>query len=696
MLNFFRRYQPNYKNDTLSGLTVALALVPEAVAFAFVAGVSPIIGLYSAFFLCLITAVLGGRPGMISGATGAMAVVVVSLVADHGLAFLFPTVILAGLIQLAIGFARLGMFIRMVPHSVMLGFVNGLALVILLAQFGSFKTITNAGQLAFLRGPSLWIMLALVGLTMLIIWLLPKFTRAIPASLAAILTITGISLAINVSAPATLAGDNQNHVVMTVGDMLLTNARAKAVATATHRPVVASDGAAGVRIVPEASLPAPAGSGYDETIDPNRPVAGTAAGAITTLPIAVPPPTDGNRAAPGDVKADAAAKTDAAAATPGTANPTTGNPTAAAATSANSATSTSTAATAAANPGAGQTLAARAMASVDPSAVGIGGGLPRLFFLDSALPPITFASLAVIFPYALTLAGVGLIESLMTLTLIDEITQTRGRGNRECLGQGTANIISGLFGGMGGCAMIGQSLINVNSGGRGRLSGITAAVCLLLFVLFLAPWIEMIPMAALAGVMFMVVIGTFEWASLRMMKKVPASDYLVMLLVAGYTVLRHDLATAVVLGVIVSALVFAWRHATHMVCDVKLNDAGGKVYQLHGPLFFASVTSFKDMFDPVHDPADVVIDFYYSRVYDQSGLEAISQVADRYEKAGKRLHLTHLSAECRALLARAGDLVEVNVSEDPHYHIATDRQVAIDRQVAQDNQTAAHRPAVVG
>jgi SulP family sulfate permease len=278
-----------------------------------------------------------------------------------------------------------------------------------------------------------------------------------------------------------------------------------------------------------------------------------------------------------------------------------------------------------------------------------------------------------ILPFAVILAGVGLIESLMTMTLIDEITETRGRGNRECIGQGLANITCGLFGGMGGCAMIGQSLINVNSGGRGRTSGITAAVCLLLFVLFLAPWIEMIPMAALVGVMFMVVIGTFEWATLRMWQRMPATDMLVMVLVAGYTVIMHDLATAVLLGVVVSALAFAWQHATHIFADIKSNEHGSKIYQLHGPLFFASVRSFLDMFDAAKDPEDVVIDFYYTRVYDQSGLEAINSIAERYERAGKRLHLTHLSAECRQLLARAGDLVEVNVSEDPQYHVATDR-----------------------
>ncbi|QDT37609.1 SulP family inorganic anion transporter [Stratiformator vulcanicus] len=580
MLDFFRPDQGNAKNDILSGLTVALALVPEAVAFAFVAGVSPQIGLYSAFFLCLITAVLGGRPGMISGATGAMAVVVVSLVAQHGIEYMFPAVILCGVIQVVVGYARLGMLIRMVPHPVMLGFVNGLAIVILLAQFGSFKTVNDLGQLVFLTGPSLGVMVALVLLTMAIIWLLPKLTRAVPASLVAILTVTLISLGLNSIASPESAGLNQKRLVMTVGDMLLTNAKVKAVSE-VHNSSTNVIGTA-VR----------AHSGHGD--------------AVSAEPVS-------------------------------------------------------------------KELATSAMAAVDESAGSIGGGLPRPFFLEYFLPPLSFATLWIILPYSVILAAVGLIESLMTLTLIDEMTETRGRGNRECIGQGVANVVCGFFGGMGGCAMIGQSLINVNSGGRGRLSGVTAAVCLLAFVLFLAPWIEMVPMAALVGVMFMVVIGTFEWASLRMLRKVPTSDFLVMVLVAGYTVIQHDLATAVVLGVIVSALSFAWQHATHIGVDIKLNEFGSKIYQLHGPLFFASVSSLKEMFDVANDPDDVVIDFYYTRVYDQSGLEAINSLAERYEKAGKRLHLTHLSPECRQLLGRAGDLVDVNLSEDPQYHLATDR-----------------------
>ncbi|QDT64302.1 SulP family inorganic anion transporter [Calycomorphotria hydatis] len=564
MLNYFRLQAGTFKDDVLSGLTVALALVPEAIAFAFVAGVSPLIGLYSAFFLGLITAICGGRPGMISGATGAMAVVVVSLVAEHGIAYLFPTVILCGILQILVGLARLGKLIRMVPHPVMLGFVNGLAIVIGMAQLGSFKTISDSGDVVFLSGFRLWLMLLFVGITMLIIWGLPKITRAVPASLVAILTVTIAAMAINQSS------DLEQNPLATVSDMLRTNT------------VAAASGA---------------GHGHGETENIEHPVV-----AINEVP----------------------------------------------------ATSDSTEEAAAAD-------------------VGISGGLPVPFFLEHAFVPLTWQTLSIIFPYAIVLCGVGLIESLMTLSLIDEITGTRGQGNRECIGQGLANITCGFFGGMGGCAMIGQSLINVNSGGRGRLSGIVAAVCLMVFVLFLAPWIEQIPMAALVGVMFMVVIGTFEWASLKMFQHMPRSDMFIMVLVTAYTVFMHDLASAVILGVIVSALVFAWQHATHMGADVSYNEYGSKIYQLHGPLFFASVASFKEMFTIEEDPDDVVIDFYYTRVYDQSGLEAINALAEKYDTLGKRLHLRHLSQECRTLLDRAGEFVEINLSEDPHYHVATDR-----------------------
>ncbi len=593
MLNFFRQQSGSIKNDVLSGITVALALVPEAIAFAFVAGVSPLIGLYSAFFIGLITAIFGGRPGMISGATGAMAVVVVGLVALHGVEYLFPTVILCGILQILIGVGRLGKLIRMVPHSVMLGFVNGLAIVIGMAQLGSFKTLSADLHLVYLTGTSLWMMLALVLLTMAIIWLLPKMTSAVPASLAAILTVTLLSVAINHS----MNVPGNGNVLATVGDMLQANTIAAEIKEAREERA---------------------------TVRPRpRKLLGKEANVTASYDLA---------AAVDPVQAEKAEAEDAL-------------------------------------------LVARVLEENEGKEAGISGGLPIPFFLDEKYTSVPFRmeTLKIIFPFAIILCGVGLIESLMTLTLIDEITETRGQGNRECIGQGAANVVCGLFGGMGGCAMIGQSLINVNSGGRGRLSGITASVCLLMFVLFLAKYIEQIPMAALVGVMFMVVIGTFEWASLKMVRRMPRSDVFVMVLVAGYTVVMHDLASAVILGVIVSALVFAWQHATHMGADIKYNEFGSKIYQVHGPLFFASVSSFKDMFDVNEDPEDVVVDFYYSRVYDQSGLEAISTLAEKYQASGKRLHLTHLSPECRTLLDKAGDLVEVNLSEDPQYHIATDR-----------------------
>lgn len=602
MLHYFQSRSATAKDDLLSGLTVALALVPEAIAFAFVAGVSPVIGLYSAFFIGLISACFGGRPGMISGATGAMAVVIVGLVAMHGIEYLFPAVILCGLFQVAVGGLRLGKLIRMVPHSVMLGFVNGLAIVICLAQLGSFRTLDpTSNQLVFLSGAPLVIMLALVVLTMAIIWLPPKWTKAVPPSLVAILTVSLISVVVNQHANTEREG--QENLVATVGDMLKTNSTAVAIPHG-HGAFSRSD--------------AESDRSLENVMDAELHLVSFKSAKI-----------DGAKAV--------------------------------ATTSIEETTMSSD----------------REVSALDnaPSTgeASISGGLPQLFFMQYALPPLTLQTLWIILPFAVTLAAVGLIESLMTLTLIDEITETRGRGNRECIGQGAANMVCGLFGGMGGCAMIGQSLINVNSGGRGRLSGITAAVCLLMFVLFLAPLIQQIPMAALVGVMFMVVIGTFEWTSLKMFSRMPRADMFVMVLVAGYTVVMHDLATAVILGVIISALVFAWKHAMHLGAHVHVNEYGSKIYQLHGPLFFASVSSFKNLFEPGSDPDDVVIDFYYTRVYDQSGLEAISVLAEKYEACGKRLHLTHLSHECRNLLDRAGEFVEVNLSEDPQYHVATDR-----------------------
>jgi len=518
MFEFHPRKVATVKNDVLSGLTVALALVPEAVAFAFVAGVDPLVGLYAAFMVGLITACIGGRPGMISGATGALAVVMVTLVADHGVEYLFATVVLMGILQIAAGITKLGKFIRMVPHPVMLGFVNGLAIVIFLAQLNQFGVDGAPGWLdgtfmegsildvAWLEGSQLYMLLGLVAVTMLIIQVLPSFTTAVPSSLVAILTVSLLVFGLDLD----------------------------------------------TRVV-------------------------------------------------GDIAS-------------------------------------------------------------------IAGGLPS-FHIPTV--PFNFETLSIIFPYAVVLAAIGLIESLLTLRLVDEITESRGHGNRECVAQGIANTTTGLFGGMGGCAMIGQSMINVNSGGRGRLSGITAALCLLLFILVASPLIEQIPLAALVGVMFIVVIGTFEWSSFRVLGKVPRMDALVLVLVSAVTV-ATDLAMAVVVGVIVSALVFAWEHAKYIRIEAREDHKGSTVYAVTGPLFFGSVASFLDRFDPQQDNDDVVIDFARSRVADHSGLEAIDTLADRYLSAGKTLHLVHLSDECRRLLRRAGSMVEVNVIEDPRYFVADD------------------------
>ena len=497
----------NLKNDVLSGLTVALALVPEAVAFAFVAGVEPLVGLYAAFMVGLITAVFGGRPGMISGATGAMAVVMVSLVAIHGVDYLFATVVLTGILQILAGVFKLGKFIRMVPHPVMLGFVNGLAIVIFLAQLGQFKVKNAAGELEWMMGTPLYTMFGLILLTMAIIHLFPKLTKAVPSTLVAIVSVSVLVYVINLDTK--LVGD------------------------------VAS----------------------------------------------------------------------------------------------------------------------------------IAGGLPTF-----SIPhvPFTMETLIIIFPFALILAAIGLIESLLTLTLIDDLTGTRGRGNKECIAQGAANTVTGFFGGMGGCAMIGQSMINVNSGGRGRASGITAALALLAFILFASGLIEQIPLAALVGVMFIVVIGTFEWSSLRILKKVPKADAFVIILVSGVTV-ATDLAIAVIVGVIVSALVFAWDHAKHILVHRSTSEDGVTLYEVTGPIFFGSVSTFLEQIEIDNDSDDVVIDFKRSRVADHSAIEAIDSIAERYLASGKRLRLKHLNKECQMLLEKAGSLVEVKENEDPQYHIASDK-----------------------
>lgn len=496
------------KTEVLSGLTVALALVPEAVAFAFVAGVHPLVGLYAAFIVGLITAVFGGRPGMISGATGALAVVMVSLVASHGVEYLFATVVLMGILQILAGLFRLGKFIRLVPHPVMLGFVNGLAIVIFTAQLTQFKVLNANGDLVWMNGLPLAIMLALVGLTMVIIWALPKITRAVPAPLAGIAFVAALGILFDIDVPR-------------VGDL----------------------------------------------------------------------------------------------------------------------------------------------ASIE-------GGLP-LFHIPTV--PLTLETLRVIVPYAFILAAIGLIESLLTLNLVGEITGKRGGASQECIAQGAANTVTGFFGGMGGCAMIGQSMINVKSGGRTRLSGITAALFLLLFILVASGLIEQIPLAALVGVMFMVVIGTFAWQSLAILRRIPLIDALVMILVSVVTVMT-DLAIAVIVGVIVSALAYAWNNATRIHARKTIAPDGAKIYEIEGPLFFGSTEGFSELFSPEDDPDLVIVDFMNSRVADQSALQAIEDLASRYQERGKELQLRHLSHDCHKLLNRAGQLI-VDADDDPDYGLAVDYSV---------------------
>jgi len=507
LLNMNKYSQYEVKINLLSGLTVALAMVPEAIAFALIAHVSPLTGLYAAFLVSLITSAFGGRPGMISGAAGSLAVVMVALVVQHGAEYLFATVVLMGVLQILFALARLGKFIRMVPHPVMLGFVNGLAIVIFLAQFAHFKTVASDGKTIWMSSSAISTMFGLIAVTMLIIYILPKFTKAIPSTLVAIAAVSFGVIFFNIE-------------TKTVGDL---------------------------------------GS--------------------------------------------------------------------------------------------------------------IAGGLPS-FHLPEV--PFNFETLKIVFPYSLILAAIGLIETLLTLNLIDDMTDTRGRPNRESLAQGVANVVTGFFGGMGGCAMIGQSMINVNNGAYRRLSGIATALFLISFILFTSKWIEMIPLAALIGVMFVVAEKTFEWGSLRLFGKVPKQDVFVCLLVAGVTVVS-DLAIAVIIGVIISALVFAWGHAKQIKAKSYLNEKGWKIYELQGSLFFASIANFQNIFIPLYDPEDVVIDFKNAKVVDHSALAAIDGLAVKYQAAGKKLHLKHLSPDCLELLENAKGMIEVNVLEDPKYHVADNK-----------------------
>ena len=497
----------DYKTEILSGLTVALALIPEAVAFALIAGLDPLVGLYAAFMMGLVTSVLGGRPGMISGATGAVAVVLVVLAKDYGVEYVFGAVILAGLMQIVAGLLRMGKLMRLVPHPVIFGFVNGLAIIIGMSQLDQFKVkdAVNPEILHWMTGPTLYLMIGLVLLTMLIIWGLPKLTKMVPSSLVAILSVWGIV--------AVMGLDTR-----TVGDI-----------------------------------------------------------------------------------------------------------------------------------------------------ASISGGFPP-FHIPSL--PFSFETLQIIFPYAAIMAGVGLIESLLTLNIIDEITETRGRGNKEAVAQGIANILSGLFSGMGGCAMIGQSLINISSGARARLSGIFASIMLLIFIMFGANLIEQLPMAALTGLMIMVAIGTFEWASLKTFNKMPKSDIFVMVLVTLVTAVLHNLALAVIVGVIIAALVFAWDNAKRIRARKRIDENGVKHYEIYGPLFFGSIAVFNDKFDVLNDPNEIVIDFEESRVVDMSAIEALNKITERYQKVGKKVHLKHLSKDCQILLQNAEAIIDVNVVEDPKYKMA--------------------------
>ncbi|MEN8119330.1 MAG: SulP family inorganic anion transporter [Bacteroidota bacterium] len=493
----------DYKTEILSGLTVALALVPEAVAFALIAGLSPLTGLYAAFVMGLVTSILGGRPGMISGATGAVAIVLVALAKSHGVEYIFATVILAGIIQVGAGLLKLGKLMRLVPHPVIFGFVNGLAIIIFMSQLDLFKDLSGN----WLTGNSLYILLGLVLVTMLIIWGLPKLTKAIPASLVAILTVFAVVVIFNID-------------TKTVGDI-----------------------------------------------------------------------------------------------------------------------------------------------------ASIQGGFPP-FHIPKV--PFNFDNFLIILPYASIMAAVGLIESLLTLNIIDEMTETRGSGNKEAVAQGTANIFSGFLSGMGGCAMIGQSLINISSGARARLSGIVASVMLLVFIMFGANLIEKLPMAALTGLMIMVAIGTFEWASFKNFNKMPKSDVFVMVLVTLVTAILHNLALAVIIGIIIAALVFAWDNAKRIRARRHIDENGVKHYEIYGPLFFGSVTVFNEKFDVLNDPEEVIIDFAESRVVDMSAIEALNRISERYLKVGKKIHLKHLSPDCRVLLKNAEKIIDVNIIEDPKYKVVVD------------------------
>ena len=496
----------NYRTEILAGITVAMTMIPESLSFAILAGFPPLVGLYGAFIMGLVTAILGGRPGLISGGAGATVIVLIALMKSDGLEFVFAAVALAGVLQILVGVFKLGKFIRLVPQPVMFGFVNGLAVIIFMSQLDQFKTVVN-GQQIWLTGSPMYIMLGLVALTIGIVVLTPKFTKTVPASLVAIMVVFALVYFFGI-----------------------------------------------------------------------------------------------------------------------------------------------------------ETKTVRDIAS-------ISGGFPP-FHIPNI--PINFETLQIIFPYALIMASVGLTEGLLTLNLVDEITETRGNGNRECIAQGSANILNGFFFGMGGCPMIAQTLVNLSAGSRARLSGIIAALTILVIILFGAPIIELLPMAALVGVMIMVAIGTFEWASFRIINKMPKHDIFVGIVVALITILLHNLALAVLIGVISAALVFAWESAKRIRAKKYIDEKGVKHYEIYGPLFFGSTTAFSEKFDIKNDPKEVIIDFKESKITDMSAIDAVNKITGRYAKLNKTVHLRHLSADCRTLLKNADSEIDVNILEDPTYKIVGD------------------------
>ncbi|RYY22624.1 MAG: SulP family inorganic anion transporter [Sphingobacteriaceae bacterium] len=497
----------NYKNEVLAGLTVAMTMIPESLSFAILAGFSPLVGLYAAFIMGFITSIFGGRPGLISGGAGATVVVLIALMKSNGIDYVFAAVALAGVIQILIGLFKLGKFIRLVPQPVMYGFVNGLAVIIFMAQLEQFKTVVN-GELVWLTGSPLFIMAGLVALTIAIVVFLPKFTKAIPPSLAAIIVVFLIVLGFGI---------------------------------------------------------------------PTKMVKDIAA---------------------------------------------------------------------------------------------VSGGFPPFHI---PVVPFSLETFKLIFPYSLIMAAVGLTEGLLTLNLVDELTATRGNSNRECIAQGSANILNGFFSGMGGCPMIAQTLVNLSAGARARLSGIIASLTILLIIFFGAPIIGRVPMAALTGVMMMVAVGTFEWMSFKIINKMPKQDVFVGILVALITIWLHNLALAVLIGVIISALVFAWESAKRIRARKYIDKNSIKHYEIYGPLFFGSIAAFNEKFDVADDPAEVIVDFKDSRVADMSAIEALNKLTERYHQAGKKLHLKHLSKDCRLLLKNADEVIDVNIMEDPEYQVATDQ-----------------------